>query len=108
MTVSGKFKCFVDAACSDLSFGRQADFRRHYEHHHVHHHRKVIYFCPIDTCLRSQKGGGGKKGKSFGTREDKMREHVRTVHEKRGKKAKVEMEVEEDGENSEEYLEEYK
>jgi hypothetical protein len=104
ITASGKFKCFVDAACSDLSFGRQADFRRHYEHHHAP--RKVVYYCPVSGCSRSNGGGTGKKGKSFGTREDKMKEHVRTVHEKKGKKMKVEVDFEDEEEGSEEYYEE--
>jgi hypothetical protein len=77
VTSSGKFKCF-DANCSDITFGRQADFRRHYDHTHIS--KKVEYFCTVDGCTRSRKPEGKSKGRSFGAREDKMREHVRTVH----------------------------
>jgi hypothetical protein len=80
VTRGGKFKC-LDAKCQDISFGRQADFRRHYDHTHVT--KKVEYYCPVVGCQRSRKPAGKSKGRSFGTREDKMREHVRTVHESR-------------------------
>ncbi|EAT89993.1 hypothetical protein SNOG_03262 [Parastagonospora nodorum SN15] len=96
VTAAGKFRC-SDTTCADLSFGRQADFRRHYEHAHAA--KKMEYFCTVDGCARSQRpaGGGRSKGRSFGSREDKMREHVRTVHEKGvGKRRKVD---EEDGES---------
>ena len=36
--------------------------------------------------MRSRKAAGGKKGRSFKGRKDKMREHLRTVHGKAGKK----------------------
>jgi hypothetical protein len=40
-------------------------------------------------------------------REDKMREHVRTVHEKKGNKVKRELEIEDDeGEESEDEFDE--
>jgi hypothetical protein len=82
----------------------QADFRRHYEHTHAA--KKAEYFCTIDGCPRSIRpsGNGRSKGRSFGSREDKMREHVRTVHEKVGKKRIQGFEQEDDSE--EEYLEE--
>jgi hypothetical protein len=82
VTSSGKFKCF-DPNCQDISFGRQADFRRHYDHTHVS--RKVEYYCTFDGCTRSRKPTGKSKGRSFGTREDKMKEHERTVHMKSSK-----------------------
>jgi hypothetical protein len=104
VTASGKFRC-SNSDCSDLSFGRQADFRRHYEHQHAL--RKVLYFCPVNGCSRSNGGGTGRKGKSFGTREDKMREHVRTVHEKKGKKMKLGVEVEDEDDEVEDGSEEY-
>ncbi|KAF1838163.1 hypothetical protein BDW02DRAFT_565204 [Decorospora gaudefroyi] len=81
VTLSGKFKC-LDPECDnadDLTFGRQADFKRHYEN--VHAGRSVEYFCPKDGCPRSKRPGGGKsKGRSFKGRKDKMNEHLRTVH----------------------------
>jgi hypothetical protein len=79
VTSSGKFKCF-DPNCQDISFGRQADFRRHYDHTHVS--MKVEFYCTFDGCTRSRKPAGKSKGRSFGTREDKMKEHERTVHMK--------------------------
>jgi hypothetical protein len=42
--------------------------------------RSVAVFCSIEGCARSRRPEGGKKGRGFGAREDKMREHVRTVH----------------------------
>jgi hypothetical protein len=48
--------------------------------------RKIEIFCTIDGCARSKKPAGRSKGRGFGAREDKMKEHVRTVHEKVGKK----------------------
>jgi hypothetical protein len=83
LTTSGKFKC-PDLDCSNVSFGRQADLRRHYDH--VHADRRFEFFCTFDGCARSKKPTSKAKGRSFGTREDKMREHMRTVHEKAGKK----------------------
>jgi hypothetical protein len=34
VTVAGKFRC-LGHSCTDLTFGRQADFRRHYENNHA-------------------------------------------------------------------------
>jgi hypothetical protein len=73
----GKFKCCVPG-CNDILFGRSADLRRHYEH--VHNRSRLEYYCPSDGCIRSRKPSNGKKGRSFGTRKDKMKEHVREVH----------------------------
>jgi hypothetical protein len=78
VTSNGKFGC-LDPNCSDVSFGRHADFRRHYDH--VHASKKIEFFCVVDGCPRSKKPVGKSKGRSFGAREDKMKEHVRTVHE---------------------------
>jgi hypothetical protein len=88
ITSRGKFKCF-DASCQDVSFGRQADFRRHYDHTHVS--KKVEFYCTFDGCIRSRKPAGRSKGRSFGAREDKMREHVRTVHTKSGRRNGVKL-----------------
>jgi hypothetical protein len=84
VTLAGKFTC-LDPACAndDLTFGRQADFKRHYEN--LHAGRSVEYFCPEAGCLRSRNASGGKKGRSFKGRKDKMKEHLRTVHGKGGK-----------------------
>jgi len=97
VTSLGKFKC-LDTGCLDLKFGRQADFRRHWEN--VHAPRKIEFFCPVDGCHRSKRPNTGKKskGRSFGAREDKMREHVKTVHEKRGKRKRGGEEGDESGE----------
>jgi hypothetical protein len=85
VTSSGKFKC-PGPECSNLSFGRQADFRRHYDY--VHADKKLEFFCTSDGCVRSKRPIGKAKGRSFGTREDKMREHMRTVHDNTGKRKK--------------------
>lgn len=87
VTRLGKFKCLV-SGCDDLTFGRQADFKRHYEN--VHTPRKIEYFCPEEGCSRSRRPANGKsKGRSFNSRRDKMEEHVRTVHPKEMKKRKT-------------------
>lgn len=77
-TITGKFIC-LSSQCSAISFGRQADFRRHYER--THNADKFEYYCPLDGCQRSMQPSGRRKSLSFGIREDKMREHVRIVHE---------------------------
>ncbi|KAF1848356.1 uncharacterized protein K460DRAFT_353344 [Cucurbitaria berberidis CBS 394.84] len=98
VTRLGKFKC-LHAGCDDLTFGRQADFKRHYEN--VHAPRKLEYFCPTEGCSRSKKPANGKsKGRSFNNRKDKMEEHVRTVHHKEGKKRKQIEAVEDDDEEN--------
>lgn len=86
VTLSGKFKC-LSTNCDDVSFGRQADFRRHYEHNHVA--QRVEYYCIVDGCQRSRKPFGKSKGRGFGAREDKMKEHVRTVHGQGKKNNKI-------------------
>lgn len=98
VTRSGKFRC-LDPGCDDLTFGRQADFKRHFEN--VHAPRKMEYFCPEEGCARSRSPANGKsKGRSFNGRKDKMEEHVRNVHKKR----KLVKEIQE--ENEEESLDE--
>lgn len=75
---SGQFGC-AQSECADFRFGRQADYRRH---HTVAHAKKARseYFCTVEGCDRSRKPRKGGKGHSFGNREDKMQEHVKTVH----------------------------
>jgi hypothetical protein len=72
-----KFKCLA-ASCYDMSFARQADFRRHYENTHMP--SKLEYFCPMEGCPRSRKPTGAREGRSFGAREDNMTEHFLMVH----------------------------
>ncbi|KAH8701331.1 hypothetical protein GQ44DRAFT_785153 [Phaeosphaeriaceae sp. PMI808] len=50
VTSSGKF-CCVSSECADITFGRQADFRRHYDN--VHAVKKKEYFCNVDGILGS-------------------------------------------------------
>ncbi|KAF2845417.1 hypothetical protein T440DRAFT_276682 [Plenodomus tracheiphilus IPT5] len=86
VTLSGKFMC-SHTDCDDLRFGRQADFKRHYEN--VHAKMVVEYFCPKTGCVRSRNPvGKTSKGRSFKGRKDKMEEHVRTVHGVSGLKRK--------------------
>ncbi|UPX09783.1 uncharacterized protein EKO05_0000466 [Ascochyta rabiei] len=82
---SGRFKC-SDPKCDNLRFGRQADFRRH--HINVHALKKKEYFCTVEGCDRSRRPSRKSKGRSFGARKDKMKEHVQTVHFKESKKRK--------------------
>lgn len=99
---SGKFKC-SDPECSDLRFGRQADFRRH--HVNVHAEKILEFFCPVQGCERSRYPSEKSKGRSFKGRRDKMEEHVQTVHHKLSKKRKIyesEEEEEEDDDDTEE------
>jgi hypothetical protein len=73
----GKIGCLA-GPCRNISFARQADFRRHYEKAHMP--AKLEYFCPNEGCPRSREPTGAIKGKSFGAREDRMIEHFQTVH----------------------------
>ncbi|KAF2819657.1 hypothetical protein CC86DRAFT_132716, partial [Ophiobolus disseminans] len=83
VTLGGRFKC-LDATCAELIFGRQADFRRHWDN--VHASCRMEFFCSVDGCGRSKRPHNKSKGRSFGIREDKMREHVKTVHDKAKRK----------------------
>ncbi|KZM18911.1 hypothetical protein ST47_g9942 [Ascochyta rabiei] len=74
---SGKFKC-SEKTCSDLFFGRQADWKRH--HITVHASKAKEYFCSHLGCGRSKKPSDKSKGRSFGSRKDKMEEHMQVVH----------------------------
>lgn len=73
-----KFKC-NKTDCKDLTFGRMADLRRHYDQTHATH--RVQFYCSVSGCSRSHAPTGGR-GRSFGTRKDKRDEHERTVHKK--------------------------
>lgn len=90
---SGKFKC-SDPECNDLKFGRQADFRRHYIN--VHAAKKEEFFCTYKGCDRSKRPSKKGKGRSFGSRRDKMEEHVRTVHEKVDKRKRDDLSTEDE------------
>lgn len=52
----------------------------------MHAPLKKEFFCSVMGCPRSKKPSKGGKGRSFGAREDKMREHYKTVHEKSKRK----------------------
>lgn len=93
---SGKFKC-SNPECSDLKFGRQADFRRHFTN--VHESKKVEFFCTWKGCDRSKRPIKKGKGRSFGSRRDKMEEHVRTVHEKVDKRKRLATNTEDEDED---------
>lgn len=54
----------------------------------MHARRMTEYFCPERGCHRSRNPGDGKKGRSFKSRRDKMKEHVQTVHLKEERKRK--------------------
>jgi hypothetical protein len=73
-----KFKC-NEPDCKDLTFGRMADLRRHYEQ--THSKNRVQYYCSVSGCQRSHASTSGR-GRSFGTRKDKRDEHERNVHKK--------------------------
>lgn len=95
---SGKFKC-SDPDCVGLRFGRQADFRRHFTNAHA---AKILeFFCPVRGCERSKHPSKKSKGRSFGGRKDKMKEHVQNVHYKlssrnRGKLLETDSDVDEE------------
>ena len=89
VTLAGKFKCLNEACLDDgddLTFNRHADFKRHHEN--IHARRSIEYFCPESGCVRSRNPVGGKKGRGFRGRKDKMNEHHKAVHHKEGKKRK--------------------
>ncbi|KAH6851458.1 hypothetical protein BKA58DRAFT_69045 [Alternaria rosae] len=89
VTLAGKFKCLNEACLDDsddLTFNRHADFKRH--HDNIHARRSIEYFCPESGCARSRNPVGGKKGRGFRGRKDKMNEHHKAVHHKEGKKRK--------------------
>ncbi|KAH7070545.1 hypothetical protein BKA63DRAFT_493568 [Paraphoma chrysanthemicola] len=69
---SGRFKCTTHK-CRYKSFGRKAELQRHYDGTHAP--RKRTFWCPVPLCKRS----AGCGGKAF-HREDKLRDHTRTMH----------------------------
>ena len=86
VTLGGRFTCLSKACRNDetLTFNRHADFKRHYTNMHA---RKLTeYFCPEKGCHRSRYPADGKKGRSFKGRRDKMKEHMKTVHDNRARK----------------------
>ncbi|KAF2269109.1 hypothetical protein CC78DRAFT_303492 [Lojkania enalia] len=69
-----KFKCARDS-CSDITFARQADLRRHFDHTHAPNRK--LHYCYYEGCQRAQ--GGRNTGFK---RKDKRDEHMRSVHKK--------------------------
>ncbi|KAH9873061.1 hypothetical protein J1614_005458 [Plenodomus biglobosus] len=67
------FKC-GNCACSDKSYGRWADLKRHYEGAHAGV-RRATYWCEVQGCDRSQAYGD----QPF-RRKDHLTLHVRKVH----------------------------
>ena len=49
----------------------------------VHPHKSNEYFCHVEGCPRSKRPTNNDKGRSFGPREDMLRVHIRTMHEKK-------------------------
>jgi hypothetical protein len=68
---NGKFMC-DDKGCADLTFGRQAELRRHYATFHAIN--KPNFWCQVSFCQRSKKGGVPFH------RKDKLISHIRSVH----------------------------
>jgi hypothetical protein len=76
-----KFKCSnSNPDCKELTFGRLADLRRHFEQNHSTGGEE--YYCHYSGCSRSHAPTGGR-GRSFGSRKDKRDEHERNVHHKK-------------------------
>ena len=69
---NGKFLCAAKG-CERLTFGRQADFRRH--HTSLHAAIKPNFWCQVPTCRRSMIRGG-----TAFSRKDKLAAHVREWH----------------------------
>ncbi|KAF2195106.1 hypothetical protein K469DRAFT_497458, partial [Zopfia rhizophila CBS 207.26] len=76
MLSNGKIRC-PHPNCRGITFGRNADFRRHYTNHHAS--AKQEFWCTELGCNRSPPVGGGR-GRSFGNRKDKRDEHLRNLH----------------------------
>jgi hypothetical protein len=68
----GRFMC-DDEKCAGLTFGRQAELRRHYTT--LHAINKPEFWCHVSLCPRSKSVGG----EAF-HRKDKLMAHVRTMH----------------------------
>jgi uncharacterized C2H2 Zn-finger protein len=66
------FRCTF-SRCRAKTFGRWADFHRHYNGAHAF--EKTVFWCPVEQCSRSE--GGGHRGFP---RKDKMMVHVEKMH----------------------------
>ncbi|KZM23323.1 metal ion binding [Ascochyta rabiei] len=69
---NGKFTC-NNSKCSDLSFARQAELRRHHATLHAPH--KPEFWCQVPACPRSMEAGN----RPF-HRKDKLAAHTRSMH----------------------------
>ncbi|KAF2687649.1 hypothetical protein K458DRAFT_238101, partial [Lentithecium fluviatile CBS 122367] len=79
-----KFKC-SKPDCKELTFGRLADLRRHFDQNHSV--QREEYFCRQSGCTRSHNPTGGR-GRSFGARKDKRDEHERNRHKRTSPKTR--------------------
>jgi hypothetical protein len=86
---SGRFRC-TEHTCSDILFGRQAELRRHYINSHA---QKEEYFCAQLGCDRSRKTTSSSRGRSFGSRRDKMEQHMQAVHPKTSRRSEAVMDA---------------
>jgi hypothetical protein len=71
LLMNGRFKC-RESACNGVSFGRQAELRRHYGNTHSKTHE---FWCEVPLCDRSQVVGHYPFH-----RKDKLADHVRAMH----------------------------
>jgi hypothetical protein len=69
---NGKLLCAAKG-CEGLTFGRQAELRRH--HTTLHAAIKPNFWCQVSTCRRSENAGG----RAF-HRKDKLAAHVKSMH----------------------------
>ncbi|KAH7350403.1 hypothetical protein BKA66DRAFT_476284 [Pyrenochaeta sp. MPI-SDFR-AT-0127] len=57
------------------TFGRAVDFDRHFNGAHASEEEKMVFWCPIIGCNRSEKEGN----RAF-PRKDKVGDHLRQAH----------------------------
>lgn len=69
---NGKLLC-ATKGCEGLTFGRQAELRRH--HTTLHAAIKPNFWCQVPACPRSENAGG----RAF-HRKDKLAAHVKSMH----------------------------
>lgn len=69
---NGKLLCAAKG-CEGLTFGRQAELRRH--HTTLHAAIKPNFWCQVSECRRSENAGG----RAF-HRKDKLAAHVKSMH----------------------------
>lgn len=69
---NGKLLCAVKG-CEGLTFGRQAELRRH--HTTLHAAIKPNFWCQVSNCRRSKNAGG----RAFHGK-DKLAAHVKSMH----------------------------